>query len=287
MLPCMGKVILLLYISFLFRYTGLTPGKEISNIMYEVIDRTALKARARELMREGKVSPVKMSLLYFGVVFVMALAIIIVALVNAFGHRSNVMVLPLLFLAILIILVDVVLAAGITCYHLGVWRGEEMPYSSLFDGFSFAGKVIGLQLVMTLFVYLWSLLFIIPGIIAAYRYSFAMYNLCLNPELGVMEALELSKQQTNGYKMQLFTLQLSFIGWALLVSLPQAIGQALLEMPYRGSGTAVFSLILVLVSVIGQVFLIPYMQLSYVGFYLQATTPFAPEEETIPPPPEF
>ncbi len=284
----MGKVILLLYISFLFRYTGLTLGKEISNIMYEVIDRTALKARARELMREGKVSPVKMSLLYFGIVFLMALALIIVALVNAFGHRSNVMVLPFLFLVVLIVLVDVVLSAGYICYCLGVWRGEQMPYSSLFDGFSFAGKIIGLQLVMALFVYLWSLLFIIPGIIAAYRYSFAMYNLCLNPELGVMEALELSKQQTRGYKMQLFVLELSFIGWALLVSLPQAIGQTLLELSYPSTGTAVFALILILVTAIGQVFLNPYMQLSYVGFYLRSTTPFANEEENdLPPPPEF
>jgi len=256
--------------------------------MYETIDRAALKARAKELMRSAKVSAVKMSFLYFGIVFLMALALIIVALVNAFGHRSNAMVLPLLFLVILIVLVDVVLSAGYTCYCLGVWRGEEMPYSSLFDGFSFAGKVIGLQLVMALFIYLWSLLFVIPGIVAMYRYSFAMYNLCLNPKLGIMEALELSKQQTRGYKMQLFVLELSFIGWALLVSLPQAFGQTLLEMSYPSTGTAVFALILMLVTAIGQVFLNPYMQLSYVGFYLQATTPFANEEEsTLPPTPEF
>ncbi len=254
--------------------------------MYETIDRPALKAKAKELMRSAKVSPIKVSFLYFGIVFVMALALLAVAFVSAFS-RSNTMLLPLIFLTVLIILVDVVLSAGYICYCLGVWRGQDMPYSSLFDGFSFAGKVIGLQLVMALFVYLWSLLFVIPGIIAMYRYSFAMYNLCLNPELGIMEALDLSKKQTSGYKMQFFVLELSFIGWALLASLPQAIGQSMLEV-IPTTGTAVTALVLVLISAIAQIFLMPYMQLSYTGFYLQATTPFANEEEsTLPPPPEF
>ena len=72
-----------------------------------------------------------------------------------------------------------------------------MPYESLFDAFPFAGKVILLSIVEGIFIFLWSMLFVIPGIIAAYRYSFAMLNLCENPELGVMEALNLSKQQTN------------------------------------------------------------------------------------------
>ncbi len=255
--------------------------------MYEVIDRPALKAKAKELMRSAKVSPIKMSFLYFGIVFVMALTLVVVASVNAFSSRPNTMLLPIIFLSVLIVLVDVVLSAGYTCYCLGVWRGEEMPYSSLFDGFSFAGKVIGLQLVMALFIYLWSLLFVIPGIVAMYRYSFAMYNLCLNPELGVMEALDLSKKQTSGYKMQLFVLQLSFIGWALLVSLPQSFGQTMLNV-FPSAGTAVLALVLVFVSLIARIFFQPYMQLSYTGFYLQATTPFANEEEsTLPPPPEF
>ena len=61
------------------------------------------------------------------------------------------------------------------------------------------------------------MLFVIPGIIAVYRYSFAIWNLCQNPELGVMEALNRSKRQTIGYKGQLFGLHLSFIGWYLIV----------------------------------------------------------------------
>lgn len=67
------------------------------------------------------------------------------------------------------------------------------------------------------------LLLVIPGIVAAYRYRFAMLNLCENPEIGVMEALNMSKAQTLGFKWQLFVLDLSFIGWNILVGLTLGI----------------------------------------------------------------
>ena len=82
------------------------------------------------------------------------------------------------------------------------------------------GKVILLNLVIYCFTLLWSMLFVIPGIVAAYRYRFALYNLYENPGLNVMEALEMSKRQTRGYKGQLFMLDLSYFGWYLLASLP-------------------------------------------------------------------
>ena len=70
-----------------------------------------------------------------------------------------------------------------------------------------------------IFIFLWTLLFIIPGFIAAYRYRFAVYNLCENPDMGVMEAINMSKAQTAGFKWQLFVLDLSFIGWRILSGL--------------------------------------------------------------------
>ena len=74
-----------------------------------------------------------------------------------------------------------------------------------------------LHIVEVFFAALWAMHFLIPGINAVYRYSFAIWNLCQNPELGVMEALNRSKRQTIGYKGQLFGLHLSFIGWYLIV----------------------------------------------------------------------
>lgn len=254
--------------------------------MYYPIDRGTLKKRARELMREGKVSPIKMSVLLYSIVFVLSAALIAVSFATAFSRSGPGLIL---FFSILISLAGVVLSQGYIIFCLGIWKGEKMPYGSLFDGFSFAGKIIGLTLVMALFVWLWSLLFIIPGIVAMYRYSFALYNLCQNPELDIMQALELSKQQTRGYKMELFLLQLSFFGWALLASLPQTLAEMALENNPTVPG-AVIAFVLLFASMIGQVFLQPYMQLSYVGFYLQATAPDVSEEEPAsppPPPPEF
>jgi hypothetical protein len=57
-----------------------------------------------------------------------------------------------------------------------------------------------LSILQSVFIFLWSLLFVIPGIIAAYRYRFAMYNLCENPDLIIVESLDMSKRQTEGYK---------------------------------------------------------------------------------------
>ena len=128
-----------------------------------------------------------------------------------------------LFVSVFVWLLGCVLSAGWILYHLGVRRGKVMPYDTLFEGFSFAGKIILLHVLMGVFVFLWACLFIVPGIIAAYRYRFALYNLCENPELGVMDALNMSKQQTRGYKLDLFVLDVTFLGWSFLCVLTAGI----------------------------------------------------------------
>lgn len=135
------------------------------------------------------------------------------------------------FLSIVLSLVSAVLSAGYILYTMSVRRGIVTPYATMFDGFLFAGKIILLQIVISIFVFLWSLLFIIPGIIAGYRYRFALYNLCENPEIGVMEALNMSKAQTWGHKWELFVLDLSFLGWNILCALTLGI-LSIWIMPY-------------------------------------------------------
>ena len=179
------------------------------------LDTGAIKAESRSLLRTGSVNPFRMTLFYLLITLV--LDMINSGVSYMIDSAGGFTVLSFSFVSILVGLVALVLNAGYYCYCFGILRREEMPYESLFDAFPFAGKVILLSIVEGVFIFLWSMLFVIPCIIAAYRYSFAMLNLCENPELGVMEALNLSKQQTNGYKMQLFLLQLSFIGWSLLV----------------------------------------------------------------------
>ena len=124
--------------------------------------------------------------------------------------------LPAMFIDVLSLLLTVTLGAGASLYHLGIRRGEEMPYSTLFDGFGMVGKVVAVGLLRAILIYLWSFLLIVPGIIAAYRYRFAMYNQLENPELSPIDALRMSRVQTSGFKGELFLLDLSFLGWMLL-----------------------------------------------------------------------
>lgn len=237
------------------------------------LDTGAIKAESRSLLRTGSVNPFRMTLFYLLITLV--LDMINSGVSYMIDSAGGFTVLSFSFVSILVGLVALVLNAGYYCYCFGILRREEMPYESLFDAFPFAGKVILLSIVEGVFIFLWSMLFVIPGIIAAYRYSFAMLNRCENPELGVMEALNLSKQQTNGYKMQLFLLQLSFIGWSLLVLGIFLIYELLVAalLPDSFLGIMFGSLLLSVLSAGVGVYLTPYLNLSICRFYLLATAP--------------
>ncbi len=179
----------------------------------ELIDRKGMKAEVREMLSGAQVSPRAITALYCGLLLVLNM---VSAFAGGTGFLST-------FVTILTSLLNVILGAGFAMYCMAIRRSERAEYITLFDGFSFVGKLIGLTIVTALFIWLWSMLFIIPGIIAAYRYRFAPYNLYENPGIGVMEALEMSKRQTMGYKGQLFALGLSYLGWTLLASLPAIV----------------------------------------------------------------
>lgn len=237
------------------------------------LDTGAIKAESRSLLRTGEVNPFRMTLFYLLITLV--LDMINSGVSYMIDSAGGFTVLSFSFVSILVGLVALVLNAGYYCYCFGILRREEMPYESLFDAFPFAGKVILLSIVEGVFIFLWLMLFVIPGIIAAYRYSFAMLNLCENPELGVMEALNLSKQQTNGYKMQLFLLQLSFIGWYLLAAAVMWVYWAAVYflLPDSYPGIMLGSLLFFALSIAAEIYLKPYLQLSVCGFYLRATAP--------------
>ena len=178
----------------------------------EFIDRRALKAQTRETLRSAQVSPKLFTALYLALV----LALNVMDSFTGSGALAT-------FAFILVTLLAVVMDAGFVLYCMAVRQGERAEYLALFDGFSFAGKIIALNIVKWFFIILWSMLFTIPGIIAAYRYRFALYNLCENPEISVFEAMNMSKRQTLGYKLQLFQLDLSYLGWLFISSLPSLV----------------------------------------------------------------
>jgi len=137
-----------------------------------------------------------------------------------------------------------IFGAGFLIFIFNTVKNAGAVYGNLLDGFGLAGKLILLALVQGVFVFLWSLLFVIPGIIAAYRYSLAVYIMIDHPELSAMDCIRESKRMTQGFKSQLFLLDLSFILWLLLSSLP-VIGYAV------------------------QVYLTPYMETSKALYYEQ------------------
>ncbi|MEI6875460.1 MAG: DUF975 family protein [Spirochaetota bacterium] len=108
------------------------------------------------------------------------------------------------------------LTIGLLVIFLSVYRGEEVSYNNLFDGFkSFLSAFLAFLLV-TILTVLWSLLFIVPGIIACIRYSQTFYILRENPGMDGNAAIQKSKAMMQGHKGEYFLLGLSFILWILL-----------------------------------------------------------------------
>ncbi|MCR5233241.1 MAG: DUF975 family protein [Lachnospiraceae bacterium] len=111
-----------------------------------------------------------------------------------------------------------VISVGLVKICLGVTYGDEPNISTLFEGF---GKDLGRTLatfwLVTLFTFLWSCLFIIPGIIMSYAYSQTIRIMIENPDMSPMDCIRKSKEIMNGRKMDLFVLHLSFILWILLI----------------------------------------------------------------------
>lgn len=121
-----------------------------------------------------------------------------------------------------------------------VRTGEQMKLSGIFKGFKddFAQTLL-LGLLMTVFISLWSLLLVIPGIIMAYAYSMAFYIKVDHPEYTWKMCLSESKKLTEGHKAELFVLDLSFIGWYFVGSLCLGIGTLWVE-PYHEASRALY-----------------------------------------------
>ena len=200
-----------------------------------LLDRIGLKREAKTIVKNAKVSAYWFALLFLGIAAIIGGVDTYVSggIAATFAEqgitvpywlpRPEFPAIMVTFVSVVVWLLTNLLAAGWSVYHLGIRQGKKMGYGTLFDGFAFAGKVILVNLVTSIFIALWTMLFVIPGIVAAYRYRFALYNLCEDPEMGVMEAIRMSKQQTKGFKWQLFVLDLSFLGWAILCGLTLGI----------------------------------------------------------------
>jgi uncharacterized membrane protein len=114
----------------------------------------------------------------------------------------------------------------------------------LFDGFQDFKRGLVFHIVTIIFIILWSLLLIVPGIIAAIKYSMGYYLMVENPDMEPMEAIRKSSELMDGHKMEFFSFVLSFIGWFIVSVITFGLGFLML---------------------------IPYYQMSKLNFYRKIT----------------
>lgn len=179
------------------------------------MDRPALKAAAKAQIKGN-----------LGTIFVIVLLIGLLCCIPLFGF---------------------ILAPGLSIslcmIYLNLTKGQSPEIGHMFSGTKVLGKAWWLQILTAFFVFLWSLLLFIPGIVKSYAYSMALYVLADNPTFTAREALRESKRITQGHKGQLFILELSFFGWMLLACIP------------------------IVGTIVMLVYIIPYMSATYANAY--------------------
>lgn len=125
-------------------------------------------------------------------------------------------------------------------YKNMLFNGDSAVLPNMFKiGFGKWGRVVWGMLLMGIFEVLWTLLFIIPGLIKSFAYALTPFILVDNPELSANEAIDLSQKMMKGHKFDLFWLMLSFIGWILLAILTAGIGLFWL-VPYMYTSVSAF-----------------------------------------------
>ena len=149
---------------------------------------------------------------------------------------------------------------GYAKFNLSLVDKEEARVGDLFSQFGRFADGFLMQLLTELYIGLWSLLFIIPGIVKSFSYSMTPYILYENPNLSANEAITESRKIMDGNKGRLFCLQFSFIGWYLLASVPAFIVSSI---------TAIAAIITssIIVTAIGALLLIPAVIVELVAIY--------------------
>ena len=128
---------------------------------------------------------------------------------------------------------------GYTRYLLDQHDGNELACRTLFSQFDRFAQGFLQRFLRNLYVFLWSLLFIIPGIVKTYSYAMTPYIMTDHPEMTAKEAISASKALMDGHKFELFCLHFSFFGWMVLCIFTLGIGNLFLT-PYMNAAEATF-----------------------------------------------
>lgn len=176
-----------------------------------MINRAELKERAKESLR-GKYGDA------IGIILLLGLISFAIGLVT--GIISGIFSFEESTLSIITDIVSLVVSSlftfGYLNFFLKISRDEETSVSDLWSKTNMLVPCLIVTILIGLFTTLWTLLLIIPGIIAAFSYSMTYFVMLDNPEMSAMEAIKESKRIMNGHKMDFFVLGLSFLGWIIL-----------------------------------------------------------------------
>lgn len=115
--------------------------------------------------------------------------------------------------AIAVVIIGGATTLGYAKYNLNLVDGKEAKAGDLFSQYNRLGTGFGMEFFRTLYVSLWSILFVIPGLIARFSYYMTPFILCENPDMTARQAIKASKELMKGNKWRLFCLQFSFLGW--------------------------------------------------------------------------
>ena len=151
----------------------------------------------------------------------------------------SVIALVFVVLALIHFIIGGAVQMGYAAFNLDIVDGVPTSASVLFSQFNRLKDGFVMRLMTRIFIALWSLLFVIPGIMKTYSYAMAPYILVENPHMTGMEAITASKNMMYGHRWELFCMLFSFIGWDLLSIFTLGILQLWIH-PYKEAAMAAF-----------------------------------------------
>lgn len=183
------------------------------------MNRKELKTKAKAQIK-GKIGLLFVIMLIIGVLSGLATAIL--------------SIIPVVGTLAAVIIITPAFTLSTARVYLMLIDGNTPEYKDAFSGFDDFWSAFKVSFLVGLFTFLWSLLFVIPGIVKSISYSMSTYILAENKGMGALDCIRESKEMTKGHKWELFVLSLSFIGWGILCSI--TLGIALIwVIPYMNT----------------------------------------------------
>lgn len=276
------------------------------------IHRKALKERARQVMRQNLPPAWLVALLFWALTTGVSTVANLAGLTGTVLSSTQAIQFFPLFFTLLLIMYSLVMDFGYKIWCLRAWRREEANYGTLIDGFGMAGRVLLMEIHIFLRLFAWCLVPIFPatmliaqaGSLEMILLMVELYSLLMVPYIYVIrlryalapyllmdhadrwnasDAVTESVRMMRGWKMELFKLDLSFLGWYLLEWALTAVVQGIFLLPTLvgiiqgggdlnsiltlSAGTAVGSVVSTLVCAPVELWLLPYTGLARAGFY--------------------